>query len=43
LHALIDPAPDGIVIVNQEGRIILVNLQTERLLDIRGPNFSTSQ
>ena len=30
-RALIDAAPDGIVIVNQEGRIILVNLQTERL------------
>lgn len=30
-RALIDAAPDGIVIVNQEGRIILINLQTERL------------
>jgi PAS domain S-box-containing protein len=30
-RALVDAAPDGIVIVNQEGRIILVNLQTERL------------
>ena len=30
-RALIDAAPDGIVIINQEGRIVLVNLQTERL------------
>ena len=30
-HALIDAAPDGIVVINQEGRIILVNEQTEKL------------
>jgi PAS domain S-box-containing protein len=30
-RARTESSPDGIVLVNQEGRIILVNLQTERL------------
>jgi two-component system, cell cycle sensor histidine kinase and response regulator CckA len=30
-RALIDAAPDGFIIVNDEGRIVLVNLQTEKM------------
>ena len=52
---LIDAAPDGVIVSDQEGRVVLVNAETERMfgyardellgqpIDVLVPNRSRSQ
>ena len=42
-RAMIDSVPDGILRVNPEGRIVVVNRQTGSFLDMPGPGFSTNR